>query len=138
MAWTAVLKFYSVLPSVCTLVIVYDNGAGVVTDRSYTLPAISDAIIAATARNEIAGFDAAAASTGKVTLQPGSAIDLTPPAPANPPTPEEAARSAWFTDYRLLQAMQRGLSFGLVEQADCDAQLAKVRAAYLPEYVALQ
>ena len=109
--------------------IVYTDGVQKIV-KSYKVQSLDDDVIKSTARNEIAGLERVAASTGKVTINLGQTIDTTPPVVTAPE--EDKAKTVFISAYRDLQRAQRGVSAGLIP--DASKELEIVRTLYLPEY----
>ena len=117
--------------------IVYADGTQKV-ERSYTSDRLDDDFIKQAARGEIARLEVAAAAAGKLTLEVGQEIDLTPPVPpvVVPPKPDPSA--AFFAAYRELQALNRGAANGIAVDSARQAELLDTcKAMYLPEYGAM-
>ena len=135
MTFTATLVDRRQDNGVDAVTLVYSDGVSQKYARSYTSAGFTDAQLEAIAQNEVAGFNSATAAPGKSAYTIGSQINLTPPVVTPPkPDPAAVAQAQFVTDYRLWQSMQRGVSAGVVQQTDADAQLKIAQGEYLPAY----
>ena len=88
--------------------------------RQYDFVNVDDAALKSAMISDSQTLDAVAVSKSALTIAVGDAVDLTPPVPPKPvvPTVQEQAAADFRTDYRQLQALQRGVAAGLISAAD--------------------
>ena len=106
MAYTATLDRLELENGKWSVNITYSDGVDTVAE-GYTLTSVSKQSLRDLARREaLRLFNA---PTTDVDIPIGTTIDVTPDpvTPPPDPTPAEIARTAWFVDYRKLQAMIR-------------------------------
>lgn len=108
-----------------TVLISYDNGQ----TKQHQISGVSDDVIRALAREDVAAFDAVTSSAGKVTIQPGDSIDLTPPI-VQPVVPDPA-RDAFFAGLSRLRNLVLILPAADKRITDLQALLAPQVNTYL-------
>lgn len=118
--------------------IVFTNGAKKVA-REFSSDTLDDATVRNAARSEVAALSRVDVGVGKLTIPDGGVIDLSPDAPPPPvvPTPQEAARTAFFTDVGTMHHYARAVELGLIDGSDARVVdlHAKLVAGFKDEYL---
>jgi hypothetical protein len=133
MSWTAIFQNAVQRDGHLYYSIVYTDGTQKVM-REYVSDVLDDAAVQSAARSEIARFDSATVSKGKLTLQPGATIDLTVPITVPPvPTAAELAQAAFLDDYAQWRHYQNAIKLGVMLATD--KRVADVQAKIIAEWL---
>lgn len=115
--------------------IVYTDGMHK-TDVTYPVDNISDATVQATARSEVARLSQVTGSVGKLSIQVGQQIDLTPPVEVVVPSdPAQLARQQYNVAVQTYRVLLDQTALGLpVDPAATAAAQKSVQALWLDNY----
>lgn len=133
--WTAILGRVERDESGWRYTITYTDGNSKFRTE-YKATSLGDEVIKQTARNEIERLETVVTSIGKVSIQEGSVIDLTP-AVVVKPTAEQKAQSDFFIGYGEYLGLNRAAAAGFIAADDPRIAAARNALVWSDDYIGL-